>query len=69
CHASCVGKTNGNYQYCPDCHHYMTCIDGTKYIMPCPSHLLWDDQNKTCFWTSSTCTMATTDTTTTSSNN
>ncbi|KAL3886807.1 hypothetical protein ACJMK2_026776 [Sinanodonta woodiana] len=55
CEDTCVGKADGNYQYCPDCHHYMICIDEYEYIMPCPSSLVWDDHKKMCYWTSSTC--------------
>ncbi|KAK3591080.1 hypothetical protein CHS0354_005477 [Potamilus streckersoni] len=55
CVHSCFGKSNGNYQYCPDCRKYVTCSNGYKYIMPCPADLVWDDKKKQCEWNSPTC--------------
>ncbi|KAK3591077.1 hypothetical protein CHS0354_005474 [Potamilus streckersoni] len=61
CVYSCVGKINGNYQYCPDCRKYVACSNGNQYIMPCPANLVWDDILKRCEWKSSTCPESTTE--------
>ncbi|KAL3884579.1 hypothetical protein ACJMK2_024711 [Sinanodonta woodiana] len=60
CVSSCVGKINGDYQYCPDCRKYVACSNGYKHIMPCPAKLVWDDNLKRCEWMSSTCPGSTT---------
>ncbi|KAL3884544.1 hypothetical protein ACJMK2_024678 [Sinanodonta woodiana] len=55
CVDSCHGVTNGYYQYCSNCHQYVTCVYGIMYIRPCPDDLVWDDEAKKCIWTSKTC--------------
>ncbi|KAK3591078.1 hypothetical protein CHS0354_005475 [Potamilus streckersoni] len=65
CVESCTGKRNGNYQHCSDCHQYVACSNEIKYIMPCPSNLVWDDVKKRCEWTSRTCGIVKPPTTTT----
>ncbi|KAK3596736.1 hypothetical protein CHS0354_036360 [Potamilus streckersoni] len=55
CVDSCFGVQNGEYQYCSNCHQYVSCAYGFKFIMPCPDHLVWDDFLKKCNWVSSTC--------------
>ncbi|KAL3884948.1 hypothetical protein ACJMK2_025047 [Sinanodonta woodiana] len=55
CVDTCVARVNGNYQHCSDCHTYVACSNGYRYIMPCPSNLVWDDVRKRCEWTSLTC--------------
>lgn len=56
CASSCIGKTNGNYQSCRSCDTYISCSNGYMYEMPCPVGLVWDDNDKRCEWTSTTCT-------------
>ncbi|KAL3884584.1 hypothetical protein ACJMK2_024716 [Sinanodonta woodiana] len=55
CVETCVGQSNENYQHCTDCHSYVACSNGYKYVMPCPSNLVWDDVKKRCEYTSATC--------------
>ncbi|KAK3591081.1 hypothetical protein CHS0354_005478 [Potamilus streckersoni] len=55
CVDSCVGVRDGDYQNCRDCHKFVSCSNGYKYDMPCPSNLVWDDNVKRCEWKSNTC--------------
>ncbi|KAL3884574.1 hypothetical protein ACJMK2_024706 [Sinanodonta woodiana] len=61
CVDSCLGLEDGNYQHCQDCQHYVACSNSLKYVMPCPSNLVWHDGMKRCEYTSPTCTSTRTD--------
>ena len=55
CVYKCIGKADGDYQSCETCNGYVTCSNGELYRRPCPAKLVWDDVEKRCEATSTTC--------------
>ncbi|KAI0241149.1 hypothetical protein LSAT2_001106 [Lamellibrachia satsuma] len=56
CVSSCVGRDGGDYQSCIGCNVYVTCSQGTAIDnRPCPGDSVWDDTEKRCMKTSTTC--------------
>ncbi|KAI0241971.1 hypothetical protein LSAT2_015443 [Lamellibrachia satsuma] len=56
CVSSCEGKANDQYQSCLSCHSYVSCYDGMMDdSKQCQQGLIWDDINKWCDLTSTTC--------------
>ena len=56
---SCKGRSNGDYQSCFTCNHYVTCDNGKmvggQRACPDPMKLLWDDREKQCSYMTETC--------------
>ena len=56
CTASCADKEDGDYQSCEGCDIYISCVGGqVKDKRLCPPSQFWDDNDKACLSTSSTC--------------
>ncbi|CAH1778238.1 unnamed protein product [Owenia fusiformis] len=60
---SCAGQADGIYQLCDTCKKYIACSGGAEFIMDCGikdprtrASLVWNDEDKTCDFASSTCT-------------
>ena len=56
CITTCTGLRDGDYQSCNGCQVYATCYKGQLFDnRPCPSGFVWDDIQKRCAYTSTTC--------------
>jgi len=56
CVSNCVGVVSGDYQSCLGCNVYVSCADGVIHDnRPCAEQLVWDDNKKTCDYSSTTC--------------
>lgn len=51
----CIHTSNGDYQYCGNCHYFSTCSEGYFFVRPCPAHLQYDSQRAQCNYESTTC--------------
>ncbi|XP_050416349.1 lactadherin [Patella vulgata] len=56
CIESCYDRADGDYQSCRSCSVYVSCSNGNTFDnRECPGGLVWNDDQKYCDWTSSTC--------------
>ncbi|KAL5019478.1 hypothetical protein ScPMuIL_002370 [Solemya velum] len=51
----CRQRPNGDYQFCGDCHYFVSCADDGSFVRQCPISLQFDDNAKRCMVTSTTC--------------
>ncbi|XP_076438599.1 uncharacterized protein LOC143277607 [Babylonia areolata] len=51
----CSQTSNGDYQYCGDCHYFSTCSQGYFFLRPCPEQLQFDSHQGLCDYHSATC--------------
>ena len=57
CVQRCTGLDDGFYQSCTNCSSYVRCYGGHTFYESCtPSDWFWDNNARTCFRDSSTCT-------------
>ncbi|XP_012941365.1 uncharacterized protein LOC106012572 [Aplysia californica] len=55
CITACEGLDDGQYQLCDTCSRFAICSNEVRYEMPCPPGLAWDDKEKKCVESSTTC--------------
>ena len=55
CISSCKDQASGSYQSCDSCEHFIMCSNGQLTKVDCAGGTVWNDNAKTCDWTSDTC--------------